>query len=62
MRLSNSNKFYANMKLGVLTSTPQQGYKPIKTTLSYIDAMNYLAYYQEDGKSFEEAVELIERL
>lgn len=57
-----THKFYANMKLGVLTSTPQQGYKPIKTTLSYVDAMNYLAYYQEDGKSFKEALRLIENL
>lgn len=57
-----THKFYANMRLGVITTTPQQGYKPIITTLSYVDAMNYLTYYQEDGKSFEEAIKLIERM
>lgn len=56
------HKFYANMNFEVLTTTPQKGYKPIKTNLSYVEAMNYLAYYQEDGKSFKESISLIERL
>lgn len=62
MRLSNSNKFYANLKVGVLTTTPTKGYKPVNTTLSYIQAMNYIGYYREDGKSFKEAINLIERM
>lgn len=62
MKLKGVNKFYANLKVGVITTTPSAGYRPINTNLSYVDAMNYIGYYQEDGKSFEEALDLIERM
>lgn len=57
-----SNTFYANTNVEVITTSKHRAYHPIKTNLSYIDAINYLAYYREDGKSFKESIKLIERL
>lgn len=62
MITTKANKFYANMRLEVITSMPQQGYRLVTTNLSYIDAMNYLMYYQQDGMSFKEALNQIERI